>query len=112
MRKKKAKLMASDKQKQWLMDRIMESPESCAKMKAIIENDLDRMLRGERPCNTQDIKAANNFLKLASVVEEIFKVDKNIDPKKLLEYVETIKKYGSLDDKPKLEAKHKTEFKV
>jgi len=108
---KKKRLVTTPEQNQWVIDRITESPESCAKMKKVISDDLDSMLKMEHP-DEQDIRGAKNFLKLASMVEEIFKVDKNINVKKLLEYVEDIKAYGSIDDKPKWEAKHKTELEL
>ena len=96
MKKKKKRSMATPTQKQWIIDRIMESPESCARMKQVITDDLNNHLLKANPPDGQSIQGAENFLRLISVVEKIFQADKNADVKKILELSESVKKYGVL----------------
>lgn len=107
----KKKKMATDKQKQWIIDRITESPESCARMKKVISDDLDYMLKMKHP-DTQDIQGTKICLELISKVEQLFEIDRNLNVKELMEHVKDIETYGCLDNKPKWEAKCKIKIKI
>jgi len=92
--------------------RIVESPESCARMKAAITDELNECLLKEKPPDLQNIQAAKVYLKLISGVEKLFKIDRNLNVKELLEQVQDMKTYGCLDNKPNWEANCKIKMKI
>jgi len=109
---KKKRLVTTPNQNQWFLERIMESPQSCAKMKAIVTDYLNNRLLKARHPDIHRLRETENLLLMISVAEELFEDDKIINGKELYEYADDTKKYRPVDDKPKWGTKHKTEFKV